>query len=87
MIVKTALASLILVSTYSMALADSTTGAIVAYDRVAKRIVLDDKTVWTLEGSEAAAPADLKAGDRVAIDYDTAGEDGITKIGSIKRTQ
>ena len=75
--------SIILVSTLSLAHADSTEGTILAFDRKANIIVLKDKTVWTLEGSEAAVPADLKAGDRVKIDYSAEGEDGISKIDSI----
>jgi hypothetical protein len=84
MIIKAALASAILLSSCSIALADSTVGTILAFDRVAKIIVLKDKTVWTLEGSEASAPDGLKAGDKVEIIYETAGEDGLTKIDAIK---
>ena len=68
----------------SSAFADSTSGKVLAYDRKAQLIVLEDKTVWSLEGSEAAAPEDLKAGDEVEIDFESEGEDGISKIESIK---
>jgi hypothetical protein len=47
-------------------------------------IVLEDKTVWSLEGSDATPPADLKAGDRIEIDFLSAGDDGITKIQTVK---
>jgi hypothetical protein len=84
MLFRTVLASAILVSTCATAFADSVVGKILAYDRVAKIIVMDDKTVWTLVGTTTDVPPDLKAGDKVTIDYETAGEDGITKISSLK---
>ena len=84
MIKKALLASLALGLTSMNALADSTSGKILAYDRKAQLIVLEDKTVWSLDGSEAAAPDALKAGDEVEIDFESEGEDGISKIESIK---
>ena len=45
-----------------------------------------DRTVWEL-GTELMVPADLKSGDRVRLTYDTAGEDGITKIKGIERVE
>lgn len=85
MFVKTAMASLILLSTVSAAYADSVEGVILAFDRKAMVLVLNDKTVWTLEGSESAVPPDLKAGEKVEINYLSAGEEGVTKIETIKR--
>lgn len=87
MIVKALAASAILTLTAAAALADSKTGTIVAFDRQAKVIVFKDKTIFTIEGSEAAVPEGLKAGDRVEMQYETAGEDGLTKIDSIKVVQ
>jgi hypothetical protein len=84
MLFRTVLASAILVSTCATAFADSVVGKILAYDRVATIIVMDDKTVWTREGTTTDVPPELKAGDKVTIDYETAGEDGITKISSLK---
>ena len=66
------------------AFADETTGTILAFDRVDGVIVLNDKTVWSLELLDVQ-PTDLKAGDFVRIMYDTAGEDGLTKIASIEK--
>ncbi|TMV10117.1 hypothetical protein FGK63_03385 [Ruegeria sediminis] len=66
------------------ALADEVTGTILAYDRVEGLIVLTDKTVWSLELIEAA-PEGLVAGDMIHIEYETAGEDGITKINAIHK--
>lgn len=81
---KIALGSLILAVGASAALADSTEGTVVAYDRKAGIIVLEDKTIWTLEGSEATPPPDLKAGDSIKIEYESAGDDGVTKIDAVK---
>ena len=66
------------------ALADETTGEIIAYDRLANVIVMKDKTVWEL-GPELLVPSDLAAGDRVRLVYETAGEDGLTKIDALER--
>lgn len=67
------------------AAAEETTGTIQAYDRLAHVIVLEDKTVWQFPGA-LELPADLKAGDKVKIDY-TASGDGISKINSITRVE
>lgn len=76
------LAATLLVAT--PALADEVTGTILAYDRVDGLIVLDDKTVWSLE-FVTEVPVGLVSGDEVHIVYETAGEDGITKISAIHR--
>jgi hypothetical protein len=65
-------------------LADETEGHVLAYDRKAGIIVLTDKTVWTMSGN-IALPDDLGRGDRVLIEYETAGEDGLTAIDGITR--
>ena len=65
------------------ALADEVTGKVLAYDRVSGIIVLDDKTVFSL-GDLGATPVEgLVSGDEVTIVYQSAGEDGFTKIDSI----
>jgi len=66
----------ILSLTATATLADSLVGTIVAFDRKAGIIVLDDKTVWTLAKGDAEVPEGLKAGDKVEIKYDSLGEDG-----------
>ncbi|MGY3437623.1 MULTISPECIES: hypothetical protein [unclassified Marinovum] len=66
------------------AIADETEGLVLAYDRQANVLVLTDKTIWSLP-SEITLPEDLIAGDRVHLVYDTAGEDGLTKIEAIHR--
>jgi hypothetical protein len=46
--------------------------------------VLNDKTIWEL-GSETIVPEDLAAGDIVTLVYQTAGEEGSTKVDSVPR--
>lgn len=66
-------------------LADETTGTILAFDRVAKIVMLEDKTIWPLgEGTEVAA--DLVAGDKVKIIYVGGGDAGVAGITSILRS-
>jgi hypothetical protein len=57
------------------AFADETTGTIIAYDRLANVLVLNDKTFWTL-GAETLVPADLKAGDAVTLTFASDGDNG-----------
>ena len=65
------------------ALADTTGGAVVAYDRVDHVLVLDDKTVWDLTPAGDLVPDGLSAGDHVTIEYDSAGDSGVGKITAI----
>ncbi|AKI01994.1 hypothetical protein IMCC20628_03302 [Hoeflea sp. IMCC20628] len=67
----------------SPALADSTSGVVVAYDRVDHVLILDDKTVWDLTPAGDLVPEGLRAGDNVTIDYDSAGDSGVGKITAI----
>lgn len=79
-----AIAALVIGALAAPALADETEGEILAYDRLANLVVMRDRTVWQL-GTGTLVPADLQSGDRVRIVYETAGEDGVTEIGSIER--
>jgi len=65
------------------ALADTTGGVVVAYDRVDHVLVLDDKTVWDLTPAGDLVPDGLIAGDHVTIEYDSAGDSGVGKITAI----
>lgn len=67
------------------ALADETTGTIIAYDRVAKVIVMEDRTVFQLS-DKTELSADLVAGDKVRIVYAGAGDSGIGAVQSVIRT-
>lgn len=62
--------------------ADIADGTVLAFDRKAQTLVFSDKTVWSLEGMTGELPANLKAGDRVRIQYESD-EDGLASIGSI----
>jgi hypothetical protein len=64
------------------ALADETSGRVVAFDRVAKVLVLDDKTIWSL-GDKTVISDDLMAGDMVKILYAGGGDAGIGTINSV----
>ena len=77
-----AVAASIIVLSAVPALASSVKGTVVAYDRVAKRLVLDDKTIYSIEADTGEMPDSLTAGDEVEIDFES-GEDGIDKINSI----
>lgn len=63
---------------------DISEGTILAYDRKANILILTDRTVFPLEKLTSAAPDNLKAGDRIQIQYDSNEDDGITAIHSIK---
>jgi hypothetical protein len=68
------------------ALADETTGEILAFDRVARVIVLTDNTVWQL-GEATVTSDDLVAGDEVRIEFTSAGDSGIGAISSVTRVE
>jgi hypothetical protein len=82
---RMALAAVVTAVLAGPAAADETTGTIVAYDRLAHVIVLDDKTIWPFPGT-MELPADLKAGDKVTILFTSTGE-GIAKVDSITRVE
>lgn len=65
------------------ALADSVTGTVLAFDRVAQIIVLKDKTVWSLKDVGGSIPDGLEAGDRVTFEFVSAGDSGVGKVNSI----
>ena len=67
------------------AYADSTNGTILAYDRVANVIILTDKSVWSL-GPTLTVPEDLKAGDTITLTFNSAGDEGVTKVAALERT-
>lgn len=76
-------AALIAASLAAPAFAGETDGTIVAYDRVAKVVVLDDMTIYSLQEGGYQAPAELSAGDEVTVDFVSTGEDGIDNISAI----
>lgn len=66
------------------AIADETEGLVLAYDRQASVLILSDYTAWELP-SDLLVPSDLRAGDRVMIEYQSAGEDGLVMIDALTR--
>lgn len=76
------LTTVLLIAAAAPAFADSTQGTVVAFDRVAKVLVLADKTVWSLETLKEI-PADLKSGDAVTIDFTSNADNGWGKINAI----
>lgn len=65
------------------AAADATDGTVLALDRKARTLILTDRTVWSLDLLNSALPADLKAGDRIEIDYESD-EEGVSAIKTIR---
>ena len=64
------------------ALADTTTGTIVAFDRQADVIVMGDKTIWQLNPN-TLIPADLAAGDTITIEFTSTGDDGVRSVDAL----
>jgi len=61
---------------------DVSQGTILALDRMARLLVLEDRTVWSLELMSSQLSAELKAGDRIEITYESD-EEGVGDIKSI----
>lgn len=78
----TAAATAVLLSTIP-ALAGEVTSTVIAHDRVAHRVVLVDKSVFSYNPTAVQVPDTLDAGDEVKIEYLTGGDDGIVKINAI----
>lgn len=66
------------------ALADTTTGTILAFDRQADVIVMTDKTIWQLN-PKTLIPADLAAGDTVKITFTSLGDDGVASVDALEK--
>ena len=66
------------------AFADSTSGTILAFDRVERIIVMTDKTVWEIPQT-VELPDKLMAGDKITIDFDSNGDNGVGSYNSITR--
>ena len=64
------------------ALADTTAGTVFAYDAKTGVLVMEDKTIWHL-GADTIRPEDLADGDKVVIDFTSAGDDGVASIEAI----
>lgn len=71
----------------TIAHADSTGGTVAAFDRVDSIIVLKDKTIWDVAALKDKLPEGLKAGDKITIDYNSAGDSGVGKLIAITRNE
>ena len=69
-------------ATVAPASADETTGTLVAHDRKARRLVMEDRTIYEY-AETTERPELLTAGMRIRIDY-TGTEDGIEAINTIE---
>ena len=79
---RSLIAAALLAVTAVPAFADSTQGTVLAYDRVANVIVLEDKTVWSLETLKIV-PEGLKAGDMVEINFTSNADNGWGRINAV----
>ena len=62
-----------------------TQGTILALDRKARLLVLEDRTVWALELMKSAIDAAIEAGDHIEISYELD-EEGVSAINHITTT-
>ncbi len=69
--------------TLSRGQSDKIDGTVLAFDRQANRLVLADKTAWSLEGMKHELPAAIKSGDRIEIEYESD-EDGVLVVHEIR---
>ena len=79
---RSLIAAALLAVTAVPAFADSTQGTVLAFDRVANVIVLEDKTVWSLETLKIV-PEGLKAGDMVEINFTSNADNGWGRINAV----
>ena len=64
------------------AYSDEVTSTVAAYDRVARVIVLADKSIFALDLMTGDIPTTLSAGDRVTVDFQ-GDDNGVRAINSI----
>jgi len=67
----------------SPAHADELEGTVLAFDRVARVIVLQDRSVLPLELLAGDMPDELVAGDRIAVSFESNEDDGYQIIHSV----
>lgn len=68
MIIRVLAVSLALGALTTAAMAGTFTSTVVAHDRVANRIVLEDKSIVQY-GKDTELPAEVNAGDRIEVEY------------------
>ena len=83
-ITQFAFSAAVLIATAPLAFADTVEGKIVAYDRKAHVLVMEDRTIYSLTNYDAPVLAELKAGDNVKIEFQGEGEDGYGLVTSVE---
>ena len=81
---RTLLAAAAILAVATPALADETTGTVLAFDRQADIIVMGDKTIWQLNPN-TLIPADLAAGDTVKMTFTSTGDDGVASVDMLEK--
>ena len=61
----------------------SESGTVLAYDRKAQLLILEDKSTWSLASMQNSLPIGITAGDRVRIEYGS-GEDGSRQVHEVR---
>ncbi len=79
-------AALLVTATALPAFADQTGGTLVKFDAAKNTLTLSDRTVWILPAG-TALPEQLAEGDKLAITYVSAADNGWTKILRIERVK
>ena len=75
-IVGPALVTMMALAMASVSFADTVTGKVVAYDRKAQVVVMEDRSIYSLANYDAPILSELEAGDTVKIETTGEGEDG-----------
>ena len=78
------IAAAVMFAAASPAFADFTEGKVLAYDRVARIVVMEDHTVWQLS-DKTIVPEGLVAGEEIRIDFTARGENGVESVETIER--
>lgn len=63
-------------------LADTTAGTVFTYDEDLGLLIMNDRTIWQL-GTDTIRPETLAAGDKVVINFTSAGDDGVASVDMI----
>ena len=80
-----ALGAVLLLSPGVTLSADLLDGTVLAYDRKARIIVFEDKSVMPLANLQGEIPEDLVAGDRIEVSFESNEDDGIYVVHGVKR--
>lgn len=65
------------------AYADTTSGTIAAISSEQNSLTLSDMSVWQF--APGKMPADIAVGDRITLDFTSAGENGVASVNNVTR--